>query len=241
MSEALETLTQALINDFSGEVALAFHNFETGETYTHNATQTMRAASLIKLPLLAQALTKVARGQLELNQKLILKAEDQVGGAGILHTLNSGLELSLRDLLTLMIIVSDNTATNLVIDFLGLDEANSFIQNLGLSQTKLVGRLQLPEEKQNAAQRHGERNATCAADILGLLLRLEGRDLLPDDLTAVALSILKKQQFTEAMARYLPTDSELHNPHVVVASCAASGMTRALFTVRRVNLFTALL
>jgi len=221
MSEPLSTISTPLIEAFSGEVALAFYNFETGETYTHNATQTMCAASLIKLPLLVQTLTEVARGRLELNTRIPLKAEDRVGGAGILHALEPGLEPTVRDLLTLMIIVSDNMATNLVIDLLGLTEVNSFMQNLGLSQTKLVGKLQLPEDKQNEAQRRGERNATCAADILGLLLRLENRDFLPDNLTDVALDILKKQQFTEALVRYLPTDSELHDPHIVVASKSA--------------------
>ena len=227
MHEVLERLTRPLIKAFSGEVSLAYHSFETGEIYTYNATQTMRAASLIKLPLLIQALTEVARGNLELGQHIPLKAEDQVGGAGILHTLKPGLEPTLHDLLTLMIIVSDNTATNLVIDLLGLDAANRFIQNLGLAQTKLAGQLQLPEEKQTAAQRRGERNTSCAADIVGLLLRLENRDLLPDKLTTLALNILRKQQFTEALARYLPIDRELHNPHVVVAS--KSGCLRRLW------------
>lgn len=227
MVETIREMTAPLTDAFSGEVALAFHSFETGETYTYNATQTMRAASLIKLPLLIQTLTEVAKGKLELTTRIPLKAEDRVGGAGILHTLNPGLEPTLHDLLSLMIIVSDNSATNLVIDLLGIDKVNSFIQTLDLSQTKLVGKLQLPEEKQNEAQRRGESNATCAADILGLLLRLERRDLLPDELTQAAINILKKQQFTEALARYLPTDRELDKPHVVVAS--KSGCLRGLW------------
>lgn len=187
----------------------------------------MSAVSLIKLPLLVHALSEVARRRLDLDRRYLLKSADHVGGAGILHVLEPGLEPTLHDLLTLMIVVSDNTATNLVIDILGLGATNAFIQALGMAQTKLVGKLQLPEERLNEVQRRGERNRTCAADILGLLTRLERRDLLPDELTRTALAILKKQQFTEALSRYLPTDADIHPEPVVVAS--KSGCLRGLW------------
>ena len=216
-----------LIKAFSGQAAIAYHSFTDGSSYTHNATITMRSASLIKLPLLAHALTEVARGNLSLAQPVTLSDKDRVGGAGVLHTLSGELSLPLRDVLTLMIIVSDNTATNLTIDLLGQDSVNRFIADLGLSQTRLAGKLQLPVVLRNAAQQRGESNSSCAADILGLLLRLESRDLLPDELTDVALDILHKQQFTEALARYLPTDAELHSPSVRVAS--KSGCLRGLW------------
>ncbi|CAN5831620.1 serine hydrolase [soil metagenome] len=227
MTEALETALLPLVETFSGRVAVAFQNFQTAESYTLNATTAFAAASLIKLPLLVHALSEVARGRLELEQRYPLQDTDRVGGAGVLHVLAGGLEPTLHDLLTLMIVVSDNTATNLVIDILGLDAANAFIQNLGLAQTRLVGKLQLPEEQQNEAQRRGLCNATCAADMLGLLVRLERRELLPDALTSSALTILEKQQFTEALARYLPTDEELNSEYVVVAS--KSGCLRGLW------------
>lgn len=226
-TEAFQEAVAPLVETFSGRVGVAFQSFQTGASYTLNATRAMGAASLIKLPLLVQALGEVARGRLDLSARYLLKAEDRVGGAGILHALEPGLSLTLHDLLTLMIVLSDNTATNLVIEILGLDAANAFMHNVGMAQTKLVGKLQLPENAQNEAQRRGARNATCAADILGLLVRLERRELLPDVLTDSALAILKKQQFTEALARYLPTDAELNDEPVVVAS--KSGCLRGLW------------
>ncbi len=226
MTEKIEQAVLPFVQDFSGRVALAYQSFGGG-SYTLNATGAMGAASLIKLPLLVHALVEVARGRLDLEKRYPLHPADQVGGTGVLHALEPGLALTLRDLLTLMIVVSDNTATNLVIDSLGVDALNVFLQNLGLVQTRLVGKLQLPPAQQNEAQRRGLRNATCAADVLGLLLRLERRELLPDALTDVALSILKKQQFTEALARYLPTDAELSPDPVVVAS--KSGCLRGLW------------
>jgi beta-lactamase class A len=122
----------------------------------------------------------------------------------------------------LMIIVSDNTATNMLIDMLGQDQINHFMQQLGLSQTRLIGKLQLAETQQNEAQKRGERNRTCAADMLGLLVRLERRELLPEELTRTALTILKKQQYTESISRYLPRDAELYDNYVMVASKGGS-------------------
>ena len=110
----------------------------------------------------------------------------------------------------------------LLIDALGIASINTYLQGVGLSQTKLVGKLQLP----NPPVERGS-NATCAADVLGLLVQLERRDLLPDELTGVALDILKQQQFTEALARYLPADAELSDDPVTVAS--KSGCLRGLW------------
>jgi beta-lactamase class A len=180
----LDTILQPLVEKFSGQVAIAFQRFGDdsaklitgGSSYILNAGKTMRSASLIKLPILTCALEKVARGELSLEQRHVLKTDEVAGGAGILHTLQDGLPLTLYDLLTFMIIVSDNTATNMVIDLCGQDAINAYMQNLGLTQTKLIGKLQLPESKWNEAQRRGERNSTCGADMLGLLMRLEQRE-----------------------------------------------------------------
>lgn len=223
----LDDLLQPLAQGFSGALSVAFYDFRTGERYLYRAEATMRAASLIKLPLLVLALERASSGALSLKARYPLRAEDQVGGAGVLQALAPGLALTLEDLLTLMIIVSDNTATNMVIDILGEATINPSLQTLGLTQTRLVGKLQLPLAQQNAAQRRGEANATSALDVLGLLLRLEQGELLAPEYTALARSILSKQQYTEALSRYLPRDAELDAPHVVVAS--KSGCLRGLW------------
>ena len=207
-----------LFDTFSGEVSVAYARLDGSESYTYQATDPLPSASLIKLPVLLTVLEAVSRSKLELNERIPLNAVAQVGGSGILHTLQAGLEPTIRDLLTLMIIVSDNTATNMLIERVGQDAINTFCQQHGFSGTKLVGRLQLPEAEQNEAQQRGERNTTCAADMLGLLLGLVRGDILPPQETELALDILKKQQFTEALARYLPTDPELDAPYAQVAS-----------------------
>jgi beta-lactamase class A len=207
-----------LFEGFSGDVSVAFGHLDRVESYTRRATEPLLSASLIKLPLLLAALSGVSQGKLDLNERMVLQAGDRVGGSGILKTVQPGLNPTLRDLLTLMIVVSDNTATNMVIERVGQETVNTFCRQHGLSGTELVGKLQLPESKQNEAQRRGARNHTCAADMLGLLLGLARGDLLPPLETELALSILKQQGHSEALARYLPTDPELDAPYVEIAS-----------------------
>ncbi len=207
-----------LYEGFSGEVSVALGSFSGADTYARRADEPKPAASLIKLPIMLTILERVAQGELRLDERLELTAKGQVSGSGVLQNLQPGLKPTLHDLLTLMIIVSDNTATNLLIERAGLEAINLWCRQNGLYGTRIVGKLQLPEAERNEAQRRGERNLTCAADVLGLLMGLARGDLLPPAETEVALSILKRQVFTEALARYLPTDPELDTPHVEVAS-----------------------
>ncbi len=211
-----------LYSDFSGDVSVAFQTFGEAESYTYNPETTMLAASLIKLPILLATLEGVAAGRLELTERIPLKKSDQVGGSGVLKTLGAGLSPTLHDLLTLMIVVSDNTATNMVIDHIGLETTNDFCARNGFRATQLIGKLQLPEAEMNEMQRRGERNRTCAADMLGMLVGLVRGDLLPPSETDAALAILKAQQLDEGLARLLPTDEELDTPHLTVASKSGS-------------------
>lgn len=214
MFERLEEALRPEISRFSGRVSLALQSFEDSSTYALNANDRMHAASLIKLPILIEALAQVQQGQLSLTSRHSLQREDIVGGSGVLNALSPGLSLSLQDLLTLMIIVSDNTATNMVIDRVGIEAVNQRCETIGLQRTELIGKLQLLPEHYNERQRAGERNVSCAADMLKLLSSLQRGVLLSDQMTEVALRILRKQVYTEALGRYLPLDSELHEDAV---------------------------
>jgi beta-lactamase class A len=216
-------ILQPLIKKFSGQVSVVYYDFRSQQSYAYEAAQQMRSASLIKVPILLCTLDQ----SIPLSQRFKIIEDDVVVGAGVLQTLNPGLEPTLHDLLTLMIVVSDNTATNKVIDILGQDTINAYIQSLGLSQTSLIGKLQLPEHKQNPEQKKGLRNHTSALDMMSLLVRLEQRHLLSEQATQTALGILKKQQFTEALSRYLPRDPETYDDYVIVAS--KSGCLRGLW------------
>ncbi|WP_424950058.1 serine hydrolase [Deinococcus sp.] len=161
------------------------------------------AASIIKLWLLVRGLWAAQSGVVPLTERLTVGASDRAPGSGVLHELGAGLEPSWQDLLTLMVIVSDNTATNLVIGRLGLKALQDWLA-AEWPQTRLVGKLQLPPPERNEAQLRGERNQTTADDAATLLGRLYRGELLDAAHTRLALDILDRQQFRDILARHVP-------------------------------------
>lgn len=205
MNPALESL----LAQHPGTVSIVVRDAVTGASlFEHAPDRPFHAASTIKVPLLVRALRRVDEGSLSLDARLVLRAEDRVPGAGVLHELDPGLALTLRDVLTLMIVVSDNTATNIVIDLLGVDDVNAWLRDLGFTVTDLVGKLQMPSERHNERQRRGERNRASARELAEFLLRLEAGELLSADSTALALDILRRQQLKDIIGRRAPRDAD---------------------------------
>ncbi|MFC4426226.1 serine hydrolase [Deinococcus navajonensis] len=194
---------------FCGQVALricALDDPQAGaELCALNARQSFPSASTIKVPLLVRALQEAQAGCLDLQARVTLRASDRVPGSGVLHVLEEGLQPSWQDVLTLMTVVSDNTATNLVIDRLGQATFNAWLTEKGWTGTHLVGKLQLRPEAQNEAQRRGERNRTTAWDQADLLCRLARGELLDTTHTRLALDILARQQLRDIIGRSLPS------------------------------------
>lgn len=203
---ALETITSG----FSGTLGLAAKRLDDGLGLRHNETEVFQAASVLKLPLLLDALQRVERGELELTRRYAMRAEDRAGGSGVLKVCDGGLELTLRDLLTLMIVVSDNTATNMMLDILGgLDAINARFEAMGLETTRVVGKLQVPWELKTEAQRKGHNAELTPQGMLGLLERLWNGQILQPETREIALEILGQQQFTEMIGRYLPEGTKV--------------------------------
>ncbi|HWG85827.1 MAG TPA: serine hydrolase [Deinococcales bacterium] len=191
---------------FSGTVGVYARRLDrSGEALELNADESFPTASVVKLPLLVAALHRVQEGVLDLDGRYPLTQIDQVTGSGVLHVLQPGLQPTLRDLLTLMIVVSDNTATNMVLDALGGREpVNRVLSDWGFSATRVVGKLQLPWELTNDDQKAGQLNSSTPRDTGRLLEKLWRRELLPGTATELALGILEGQQFNETIPRYLP-------------------------------------
>ena len=211
---------EPLLQDFEGTFGLCVQPLEERAfpILEWNADQPFPAASIIKVPILIAALQGVQNGALELSQRYPLKEGGAVGGAGVLHELEPGLELTLRDYLTLMIVVSDNTATNKVIEIMGQDAVNALLKPYPSSE--LVGSLQLPFAKQNERQRRGERNRTSPRDLTHLMAALHHGYLLNPEMAALALNILEKQQYKDMVGRSLPRDE---HGELTVQVCSKSG------------------
>lgn len=161
-----------------------------------DAEQEKTPASTIKVAVLVMVLQDVAAGRLRLEQSLPIPT-DRVGGSGVLTLLPSVKRLTIAEIAEMMIVVSDNEATNILIRLLGLDTMPERLAALGMHYTQIQRTLMdvhLPG-----------RNVTTAADQALLLDRLAG-DLLPGELRTVALEVLLRQQFNSRMPARLGPD-----------------------------------
>jgi len=125
------------VKGFDGVAGLAARNLLTGEEIIFNADLRFPTASVIKTAIMVEAYHQASRGILSLDTTIPLREGDKVGGSGVLHGLSDGLALPVRDLVHLMIVVSDNTATNLLVKRLGTKNVDQRLTALGLEHTKL--------------------------------------------------------------------------------------------------------
>jgi len=134
----LATVLEPLISGHQGKVAVVIRHLDTGEQFAWRADEVQPTASLIKLPVMVAAYRMADAGQLDLTKSLTLAESDKVPGSGILtDQFSAGVSLSLRDAIRLMIRYSDNTATNLVVDQVGLPTTTTTMESLGFPQTGL--------------------------------------------------------------------------------------------------------
>ena len=112
---------------------------ETGEEISINADRQMDTMSVIKIPLMVEAFRQIEAGKFSLSDKVTLQDSDKRPGTGIIRSLDAGAVLTIKDLLTLMIIVSDNTATDLIFQKVGgIEPVNELAKSYGLTHTRAV-------------------------------------------------------------------------------------------------------
>lgn len=128
---------EAICAPFPGRVGLAALNLQTGAEYLFNAEAAFPTASTIKLPVLVTLMQQVSKGLASLDEPLMLRRADQIGGSGILQHLSPGLTMPVRDWATLMMSLSDNTATNALIDHVGLAQVQQWLAENGYPDIQL--------------------------------------------------------------------------------------------------------
>src|ERR1041385_638413 len=140
-STSLDSQIRAEVANFKGKVYLFARNLDTGETYSYNGDERVRTASTIKIAIMIEAWARVAEGKAKWTDELVLTKAARYSGSGILPEMSDGLRLSLQDCVRLMMLLSDNTATNMVLDFLGTDSVNERMNSLGFKSTRLMRRV----------------------------------------------------------------------------------------------------
>lgn len=200
---ALDARLRAIAAAYDGRVALYATDMRSGKTVALNADTPVPTASVIKLTVLYEALKQVEEGKVRLDERLTLTKDDQVEGSGILMLFDTPQTLTFKDALSLMIDLSDNTATNLLIDRLGLANIDARIQSLGLHDTWLYKKVFRPAVPPVPADQPqfglGKTTAREMAQVIG---RFETCDLKAA-LCALAIDILKHQTDGNAIPRYL--------------------------------------
>ncbi|MDQ7839430.1 MAG: serine hydrolase [bacterium] len=199
--DAARSAIKDLIEGAPGRVGLVIKDLGTGLVLEWSPEERFPAASVIKVPVLVEALRQAQSDALRLDERLPVRAEDKVGGFGILKDLESVQELTLLDLLTLMIISSDNTAANLCIERVGMTAVNKTMAALGLKETTLQRKMMDME-----ARKRGLDNFTTPADMARLLELLAGKRILTPEACDLALGILRRQQVRDRIPLRLPPD-----------------------------------
>ena len=129
---------QGIIEEVHGVMGLTIRGLSSGETLSVNGDMVFTQASAIKLPLLVELFRQVEEGRHALDEPIVLQESDITSGSGVLRHLRPGaVTMSLRDYATLTVLVSDNTATNMLIERVGMDRVNQTMARLGLTHTKL--------------------------------------------------------------------------------------------------------
>jgi len=202
----LQQQVEKRAEECGGEVAVAAVHLPTGQRLERAPDRSFPSASVIKLPLLAALYSAAEAGRLSWSETMLVTEAAKVPGSGVLREMHEGLDVTLEDLARLMIVVSDNTATNLLIDRIGTELVNDLLASLGFRQTRLGRRMY-----DFAARDRGLENRCAAGEMTGMLARLERRELVSADASEAMLRIMRRQAYVSKIPRLLPPDTPVAN------------------------------
>jgi beta-lactamase class A len=193
-----------LITAGKGIYGVSIYHFETEEEFVHNQDDEFYAASIIKVPIMAAVFALVAEGKLSLSDKIQVRSEDVVPGDGILKNLTPGLEWTIHDLITLMIIESDNTATNRLIDLVGVENIQLFMTVWGFKQSHFRHKLQI-----KSFRKDHETNVITPKEMTQFLKNIASGNIVSMSACLKMIKIMKQQKMNDLLPRLLPENDGL--------------------------------
>jgi beta-lactamase class A len=197
-----QTLSQKLDDWKSGVTGtwgVWIEDLQTGNRWTWNESKLFYAASIIKVPIMIAVYRQADRGALHLSQEVMIRKEDQVGGSGVLQLLTPGTRFTVKDLVTLMIIQSDNTATNLLIDLIGKEVIRETMKELGMTQSAFYNKLMIIPASPEGT------NKITAEDMARVFTALATGKAVSWHASQEMVQILKQQQLNDCFPYLLPT------------------------------------
>jgi beta-lactamase class A len=202
--QTLDEKVKAEIQNFNGKVWIYAKNLDTGKDYGLRADEQVRTASTIKLPIMTEVFHQIAQGKINWTDEFILTKDNKQTGSGTLGELSDGTKVDLKSATNLMIVVSDNSATNLILDKVSSNNVNAFMESLGLKHTKSLRKIggggdsKAYDEPLNKLFGIG---ISTPRDMAKLLEMLERGEVVSKEASAEMIAILKRQQYTDGLAR----------------------------------------
>ena len=188
-----------IMKEQAGTVSCVYRNLVTGETYEYGKDTIHPSASVIKTFLMAYVFQLIEDGHLSARDQIPVRKEDMAESCGVLYYLKDVHALSVRDLTELMMIVSDNAATNVLISLVGMESLQQYLaEKLHLTATRFQRKMMDFE----AAER-GFQNFTSAGEVADLLEQIYRGQMVSEKASAAMLQILKEQQFDDLIPFYL--------------------------------------
>ena len=185
---ALEAIAREM-ETIPGHLGFYYKNLATGYEFGIRENEAYLAASVIKFPLLLHVLSRADRGEISLSQRLVVEDWEKMPSCGGLNQFTGPVEADIHTLCRLMIVLSDNTATNKLFRFCGMEETNAAFREMGLEKT-VVRRLLFDSE----ASKRGLENTICPKEMGMLLEKLYRKEFVSRSVSQEAIHILLKQQ-----------------------------------------------
>ena len=211
-ADGLADRLHGLTAGFQGTVSLYARNLDTGREVGIEPDRRVRTASTIKLPIACALAAEVAAGRARWDERLVIRAQDKVSGSGVLGEFADGESIALRDARNLMLVVSDNTATNLILERIGGDRVNEFMASLGLEATRSMRKIRGDGTRLKPAEgwsREGEKpenrrfgiGASTPREMVRLLELLVQDKVVDATASRELLAVLERQQYKDGIGR----------------------------------------
>ena len=203
-AQSLDTRIHAEIASFKGKVYLFAKNLDTGQEYSFNGDERVKTASTIKIAVMIEAFARVAEGRAKWTDELVLTKAARYSGSGILPELGDGLRLTLRDCVNLMMLISDNTATNMVLDYLTTDAVNARMDSLGIKQTRIMRRVGSGGESKEGKLEENKRfglGATTPHEMVQIMGKLDRGEVISQAASKEMIDLMKREQARYAIGR----------------------------------------
>ncbi|MFH1453063.1 MAG: serine hydrolase [Armatimonadota bacterium] len=200
MNQEFKKEVSTLIKGVKAKFGIAVTDLNKKNLFLYNADEVFPAASIIKIPILIELLCQVQKKKNNLKKRDTLKNSDKVGGSGVLQFMDNDLKPTVLDLAKLMIIISDNTATNMLIDILGMDAVNKMMRSLGIVKTVLGRKLHIDPKALTS------KNFATPRDIMILLEKIYDKNFMQPKYRDMALNILSEQQYNDKISADFPED-----------------------------------